>query len=135
MPIKIMDYHEILDEHECVSCGAPDGRVIYYRKDSFYWELAEETKDGKKPEYTPQRSCEDRRDEGLHLQTVLIDDGMCRNCIRLEASVRFRGVGSWKAYKRRKDGSTYAIPHSSEYARAKALNFQEKCGVKEIPEW
>ena len=137
MPIKNMDYHDILDEHECVSCGAPAGRVIYHRPNTLYWELAEETKEGMRPEYKSQRACDDRRSEGLHLQTVWIDNGMCRNCIKLPAQQRYRGVWGWRAFKRKADGSTVAVAHASEYARTRALNanIQEKCGVKEIPDW
>ena len=135
MPIKLMDYHDILDEHECVSCGAPGGRVIYYNPDNFYWELAEETKKGKKPEYTKRDACDDRSEQGLELITVNIDNGMCQNCIKMEPEVRFRGVWGWKAYKRLQNGTTVAIPHASEYAHVRAQNLQSKYGVKEIPEW
>lgn len=135
MPIKRMHYHDILDETECVSCGAPHRRVIYYNPDDFYWELAEETKPGNRQEYLGLQELPDRRDEGLHMTKVNIENGFCRRCIRLDAFTRFRGVFGWQAYFRRKDGTTYAVPHASEYARHKAQNKQEKCGTKEIPEW
>ena len=133
--LKRIHYHDILDELECVSCGAPHGRVVYYRPDTFWWELAEEDREGRYPEYLGLQQLPDRRDEGIHLSKIKIENGLCNHCIRLEGSLRFRGVFGWQAYMRRKDGTTYAVPHASEFARHKAMNKQEQCGTKEIPEW
>ena len=134
MPIKLMDSHEILDEPECVSCGAPSGRVIYFKPDTFYWEFAEETVDEWFPGCYKQEGDIPAR-HGFKKQTAFVENGLCRRCNRLEASIRYRGVWGWKAFLRRKDGTTYTVPHASEYARAKAMNKQEKYGCQEKPEW
>lgn len=134
-PIKLMDFHEILDELECVSCGKPHNRVVYYRPDTYYWELAEDTLPHVNSHYKTLREFDDRRSEGLHLQTVVIENGFCRECIVLKGEVRFRGVHGWYCVQRTNSGKTKRIPHSSEYRRDHRRNRQDKCGLPEQPEW
>jgi len=134
-PVKLMDFHEILDETECVSCGKPHNRVVYYKPNTFWWELAEETLPYVNSHYKSWQEFPDRRDEGIHLHKVTVENGFCRDCIVLSGEVRFRGVFGWYCIQRTLKGKTKRVPHSSEYGRDHRRNMQDKCGMPEQPEW
>lgn len=145
MPIKMVDYHDILDETgpgaECVSCGAVHGAFVYRsRADELQWQIVDEC-DIHRP--VGLKGAELRRAvigkipkrEGWYAQYTVVEVGFCTCCIKRNAEWRFRGVTGWKAYRRvLTDGAwrTLAVPHSSD--RPHLLAEGAKSGVKEQPE-
>lgn len=147
MPIRKFDYHEILDQTECVSCGAPNGRVIYrkgdrqyrQREDGLVWELAEETKParfrhGKEIREQYLETTEFPHLEGWSREKVRVENGFCHHCIQQVSEWRFRGVWGWKAYMRDQYGKTYAVPHASELQAKRGTYGPPTSGVPEKPD-
>lgn len=137
MPIKRFDYNDILDETECVSCGSPNNWPVYRDKNNpLKWESCEAfdmwTKKFPAVEKYPLRM-----DEGLAREKVVVQNGFCKCCSRMDASFRFRGVFGWEAIKRRyRKGKweTYKIPHTSDRPEEKMVD--TKHGIsREEPEW
>lgn len=132
MGIKRFHYSDILDETECVSCGAVHASPIYRSKaDRLYWEFCDDYPENEK--WPKSREYPERLDEGLIRETVVVENGFCKHCGRASAEFRFRGVFGWQAVKRKftRKGNweTIHIPHASD--RPHQLANQDKCGCKE----